>query len=521
MTLFDSRPSASTLVRLFLASVAVVTVLRIAALVATPIDLHGDEAQYWMWSRALDWGYFSKPPLIAWVIAATTSVFGNAEWAVRLAAPIAHAGAAAALFALGRRMAGVEAGVWAGLAWLLMPGVWLSSALISTDALLLPAWATALWATWRFVETGSWRWAAAMGAAIGIGLLAKYAMSYFAIGLAVAAIWSPEVRRALFSRPALAALAAALAFIAPNLLWNAQNQFATIEHTAANANWSGSIGDPAAAAAFLVDQLGVAGPILFPLALWCAWRAVRTAGGWRAVDPRFKFLIAFAAPPLVIILVQAFISRAHGNWAATAYPAAIALVAVWAFGRGAVTPRLRAAAAGIAGLHAVFGGLFLAAMVSAPFADAIGLGNGLKRAREWEETAALVRARAAAGTPEGPFTAVMVDNRLVFNDLSYYFRDSAPAAPLRMWVLLDKPANQAERTAPMRVEDGARVLIVGATPSYEPWIAADFRSVSPIERIGIPLGGGRERALSFRVGVGFAPATRDAAYLDAIRSRPE
>lgn len=505
----------------FAVLVALVTALRVGALLATPIDLHGDEAQYWMWSRALDWGYFSKPPLIAWTIAATTGLFGNDEWAVRLAAPLAHAGAAVALFALGRRMATTEAGVWAGLAWLLMPGVWLSSALISTDALLLPAWAAALFATWRFVETQSWRWAVAMGAAIGVGLLAKYAMSYFAIGLALAALWSVDVRRALLTRPALAALATALAIVAPNLLWNAGNDFATLEHTAANAAWSGPIGDPVAALNFLVDQLGVAGPILFPLALFCAWRAVRDAGGWFAVDPRFKFLIAFAAPPLIIILVQAFISRAHGNWAATAYPAAVTLVAVWAFGRGPASARTRAAAFGIAGLHAVFGVLFLAAMVSAPFADAIGLGNGLKRAREWELTAQIVRERAAAGTPDGPYTAVLVDNRLVFNDLSYYFRDDAPAAPLRMWVLLDKPANQAERTAPMRKEEGARVLIVGATPPYEPWIAADFREVGPIERVEIPLGGDRVRALTFRVGSGFAPATRDAAYLEAIRSRPE
>src|ERR1051325_4997905 len=34
-----------------------------------PIDLTGDEAHYWEWSRHLDYGYYSKPPGIAWVIA--------------------------------------------------------------------------------------------------------------------------------------------------------------------------------------------------------------------------------------------------------------------------------------------------------------------------------------------------------------------------------------------------------------------------------------------------------------------
>src|SRR5678816_3966763 len=31
------------------------------------IDMSEDEAHYWEWSRHLDYGYYSKPPGIAWV----------------------------------------------------------------------------------------------------------------------------------------------------------------------------------------------------------------------------------------------------------------------------------------------------------------------------------------------------------------------------------------------------------------------------------------------------------------------
>src|SRR5688572_3051275 len=51
-----------------------------------PIDLSGDEAHYWEWSRRLDWGYYSKGPLVAWVIRGSTAVFGHEMWAVRLPA---------------------------------------------------------------------------------------------------------------------------------------------------------------------------------------------------------------------------------------------------------------------------------------------------------------------------------------------------------------------------------------------------------------------------------------------------
>lgn len=50
------------------------------------IHLAPDEAQYWAWSQAIDWGYYSKPPAIAWQIALTTALFGNNELGVRFGA---------------------------------------------------------------------------------------------------------------------------------------------------------------------------------------------------------------------------------------------------------------------------------------------------------------------------------------------------------------------------------------------------------------------------------------------------
>src|SRR4051812_48177555 len=89
------------------------TLLRIVALFVTPLELYPDEAQYWLWSRDLRWGYVSKPPMIAWVIAATTAIGGQAEAWVRLGAPLAHAGAMLALYGVGRRLYGPAAGLLA------------------------------------------------------------------------------------------------------------------------------------------------------------------------------------------------------------------------------------------------------------------------------------------------------------------------------------------------------------------------------------------------------------------------
>ncbi|WP_244505580.1 hypothetical protein [Methyloceanibacter stevinii] len=63
---------------------------RLLALYASKIDFVMDEAQYWTWSRDLDFGYFSKPPLIAWVIRTMGETCGLSEACTRAASPILY-----------------------------------------------------------------------------------------------------------------------------------------------------------------------------------------------------------------------------------------------------------------------------------------------------------------------------------------------------------------------------------------------------------------------------------------------
>ena len=76
------------------AAVIAITAARLVWLAVQPADLYPVEAQYWFWSLHPALGYYSKPPLIAWLIALTTSLFGDSEFAIRLSAPLLHAIAA-------------------------------------------------------------------------------------------------------------------------------------------------------------------------------------------------------------------------------------------------------------------------------------------------------------------------------------------------------------------------------------------------------------------------------------------
>src|SRR4051812_9165177 len=164
---------------LALAMVAALTCVRLIVLFVTPLQLYPDEAQYWGWSRSLAFGYFSKPPMIAWLIAATTAIGGDAEPWVRLSAPLLHAAAALVLAQVGRRLYGPWAGFWAAVIYSLMPGVQLSATVIATDAPMLLFVSLALLAYVELLSAPTRRrslaCAASVGLAVGLGCMAKYA----------------------------------------------------------------------------------------------------------------------------------------------------------------------------------------------------------------------------------------------------------------------------------------------------------------------------------------------------------
>ena len=173
------------------------TAVRLAAIFITPLELYPDEAQYWLWSRTLDFGYFSKPPMVAWAIWATT-LGSDAEPFVRLSAPLFQAATALGVFVLARRLYGSEVALAACALYHLMPGVQLSSAVVATDAPLLAAltWALATYVYLPQTE-GRRRWVAAgcAGGLLGLAFLSKYAAIYALIGVGLHLLVSREARR--------------------------------------------------------------------------------------------------------------------------------------------------------------------------------------------------------------------------------------------------------------------------------------------------------------------------------------
>lgn len=502
--LWRRNPSAAAAL-----AIAAVVVVRIALIAASPLQLGPDEAQYWRWSRTLDWGYYSKPPLIAWAIAATTAVFGNAEWAVRLSAPIAHGFAAFFLFALGRRAFEVRVGAWAAAIYLLMPGVVLSSAIMSTDAVLLPLWAASLLYFWLLRERPSLAHGALLGLAIGLAILAKYAAFFLFVGALIAAIVDRPTRTALLSRGGLAALVVAVLVLAPNLAWNAAHKFATVSHTSDNAHWDEAAFDFGHLGTFVVDQMAVFGPLT--LIVLAAGLALLVRPRDRAIFTRDMWLLAFIAPPLLVIAAQAVISRAHANWAATAYPAAAVLLASWI-----ARPRWRLAIKAGVAVNLAIGLVFAVAWVAPSIGDAYGAANAYKRVRGSREMATRLETIAAANHA----TALMFDEREMWHGVDYYGRNLT-LPPIRAWRRGDTAKSYAEEAGTLLPGEDARVLVVSKVPAFRDMIRADFSSIQPVGDLVIPLGPKRKRQLKLYLASGYHPQPRTPEFEARYAPQPE
>lgn len=387
--------------------IAALTAARLALLALEPAGLYPDEAQYWFWAQNPAFGYYSKPPLVAWIIALTTGLFGEREFAVRLAAPLLHAGTAALVFAIAARLYDRRTAFWAALGYASLPGVSASAFLISTDAVLLPCWAAALYALIRAREPGGSRWWAVVGLAAGLGLLAKYAMAYW---LASAFGWLLLVRGERRHLPGFAAAAGLAVLIwLPNLWWNWTHGFVSFLHVRDNAQIAGPAVHPKMLLEFFVSQFGVFGPLFFAGLLAIVARPRFLA------DPRACLLAAFALPELAMMLAVSALSRAEPNWAAPAYVSAIVLVAAWALARG--WPKLLAAsvALNLAAAALIFCGppAFAAAGVRLPAKY-----DPLHRLRGWRSLGEAVGAALAAH----PGLTLLADDRELLAALIYYVR---------------------------------------------------------------------------------------------------
>ncbi len=187
--------------------------------------LHRDELQFLSDARHLDWGFVAYPPFTPFVEHVAFGLFGFSLVGLRLFSVIAQAIVilVSGLMARdlgGGRLAQIAAALSVGLS-----GVPLFEATeFQYTTFSYFWWILVCWFTIRLLKSDNPRWWLAIGTAVGFGLMSKYSVVFFTVGL-IAGLILTSARRHLFGRWFWAGAGIALLIFLPNLIWLARHDF--------------------------------------------------------------------------------------------------------------------------------------------------------------------------------------------------------------------------------------------------------------------------------------------------------
>ena len=290
------------------------------------IELSGDEAYQWVWSKHLALSYYSKPPLIAYTQFVGTHLWGDNEFGVRFFSPVISAVLGFLLLRFFAREVNARAGFFLLLVVTATPLLAIGSILMTIDPLSVLFWTAAMIAGWRAVQpdsrTSAWLWT---GLWMGLGFLSKYTELLQWLCWAVFFIlWKPARVHLRRPGPYLALLVNAIC-ATPVLIWNQQHGWITVTHVVEGNAQIGAQWHPTLRYFFnfIFQETALLNPVFFIAMVWAAiafWRRNRH-------NPRLVYIFSMGAPVFLSYLLFTFHSGVLPNWIA---PSVVPLFCVMA-----------------------------------------------------------------------------------------------------------------------------------------------------------------------------------------------
>lgn len=489
--------------RLFWMGLIVLTAWRLIYLAFTPLELVGDEAYYWDWGRQLDWGYYSKPPMIGWLMGLAGWVGGDTAFGVRMFAVFFGSGTLICLFLLTRRMFDSWTALWAVAAIAATPANAALNLVMTIDPPLLFCWALGLYLFWRIVSEdrpSAWL-AVALTIVVGLGLLTKQMMLVFYLLVYLFLLFTPEKRSLLGSPWLWVGSVVSLAFLTPPLWWNAQNDWITFAHT--SEHFSQAPQTPAAIAGrlgeFVLFQAGIFSPVTWALVVAVLFMASKRL---LKLDARARLLWLFSMPGLITVALMVSRQRINPNWPAVFYVTAMILLAAWFMGRFDWGKGRKLRKAFKPGLM-VGAGLAAIAYLLPLLIQWSGLGGTYydiaQRLNGWRDLAAEVQTvREELPRPDETFIYT-VGHRYTASQLAFYLPDQPRTY---RWEEPGVTNSQYEIWGgPYEAEGWDALIVVSGRDGEVPEGArALFASVEELKRLEIPLGPESKRPYALYLG---------------------
>jgi len=479
---------------------SVLFLARVLFIALCPLELVPDEAYYWDWARQLDWGYYSKPPLIAWLIALSTSLGGNTEFAVRFPAACLGTFGLWAIYELTRNLYDARTGLRALVMAAVIPGLTVMSLLMTIDAPFLCAWSCAVCSVWRLLETErpQGRWLVAAVISTGLGLLAKQTMIGLFPLVFVFLVLSPADRKKLLSPAVWMWVLGSLAFLAPVVWWNSQHDWITIQHT--REHFVGQpisvIGHVSLSIEFWATQFGILSPVM-------CWMMIGVVGSLLLKLPKLArrelYLVCLGGLPMVAVTGLSFIQLVQPNWPAAFHLTGVILVAAWA---GKLLPPLTQVdrIRGRFPLAVIVGACFSVIVVLTPVVMNLTPLAGTRldptvRLRGWRALGIEVDRKLSEFPSPHETLIVATTERSPVSELAFYL---AQRPRVYLWNSHPQPLSQHDVWNGPRDATGRDALILTPQRTDVPErFAAAFELIEERGTISIPLGPQRTR--TFRV----------------------
>lgn len=445
------------------------------------IELHFDEAQYWVWSQHLDWGYYSKGPLLAWLIRLSTEWFGQGEWQVRLFGWLMHGLFLATLFGFSQQVwRNRVAGWWALLIGATTPMYFSLSLVMTTDNPLLLFWSLGLWAVYRAMildHPRSWYLA---GIAIGVGALAKLSILLLPAFTGLLVLLCPHLRPHLTSRQPWLGMLLMLLCMSPMLLWNINHDWVLFRHELNHIrrdalSWVRPL-------EFLVGQILALSPLVVIVTVAVLRRVPGHTGE--------RFLWLFGLTGLAFFSYKSYGSSVLLNWPAPVYVAFIVLLSGYIPHLGTVQRKLFYGGIGISIVM-----LTVALNVREITGDMTR--DPLIKLRYWRASIEQVAGKA------GQVQFLLTDTYPLASELAFYWPKRLPV------YLTGNPArrfNQFDLWPGIEREVGHGGLFVSTSPEVPEQLATAFRHCRPLDPVVVlAADGNRVRTLYSQMCDGYIP----------------
>jgi hypothetical protein len=271
-----------------------------------------DELYFIACGQHLAWGYVDQPPLIAVLARLATAIFGESLVGLRVLAALAAGGLVAISGWLAHRLGGGSYAVaLSGTAVAFAPFFLFTGHTLTMNAFEPLCWMGCVALLVEMIHTDDRRLWLGVGGLVGVGVLNKHSMGFFAVCLALGLLLTPQ-RRLMRSRWLVLGGVLATALVLPHLLWQLRHDWPMFELLRNGQLYKNA---PFALGEFLSGQVLLLHPLFAPL--WLAGLGfllfARSGRPYRALGLGFVVLLG-----LYIVL------KAKAYYMAPAYPMLLA-----------------------------------------------------------------------------------------------------------------------------------------------------------------------------------------------------